>query len=170
VRQTKSNIFSVLGLAIMAMAIPAVQGAQTGGDDAPGPTHATNRLIFRRFPSDPPPCVTGQPLRRPCSGRQSGGNDTHQQGNGGDPVVVVGGTTWPYNPPQNFGDDGPPNPNHNDSPNHNDPPNDNDGPKNTLVQFTPNIAATPEPTYVALTGIAFTGLAIFARKRRRNCN
>jgi hypothetical protein len=157
----KSNIFSVLCLAITAMAIPSIQGAQTGGNDAPGPTHATNRLIFRRFPSDPPPCVTGQnqPLRRPCSGRQNGGNDTHQQGNGGDPVVVVGGTTWPYNPPPKFGDDGPPNPNHNDAP------------TNTLGPLTApgNFEATPEPTYVALTGIAFTGLAIFARKRR-NCN
>jgi hypothetical protein len=78
---------------------------------------------------------------------------------------VVGGTTWPVTP-QNFGNDGPPNPSHSDA------PGNNDAPKNPPVQFAPtdNFAATPEPTYVGLTGIAFAGLAILAMKRRRSIN
>jgi hypothetical protein len=160
-----SNVFNLSLLAILALALPAIGAAQPGDNDTPHPTRASNRAIFRRFPSAPLPCGTSQNhtvQRRPCSSQQSGGNDTHQQGDGGE--LVLGGTTWPFNPSQQSGNDGPPNPNHDDS------PKDNHAPTNTFGPSTPpgNFEPTPEPTYVVLTGIAFTGLALFARKTRRN--
>jgi hypothetical protein len=123
-------------------------------------------ITFRRLPNDPSPCGPKQYhlfINRPCFGRTTPGSDspddnnkpdtsdTHDKGSGG-PVIVLGGS--PYSLDTN-------------EPSGNYPPGSGDDPPAPGGPHLPDhFEPTPEPTYMALTGLVFAGVWTLARRRR----
>jgi hypothetical protein len=125
-------------------------------------------MTLRRLPNDPSLCGPRQShlfVNRPCLAQNTGDNqpDENQSGNnngpdnndnhkGGGPVLVLGGS--PYHVDNNG-------PSGDDHPKHGDYPQVGSDP-----QLCDPPVATPEPTYVGVTGLAFVGIWMLARKRR----
>ncbi len=162
----------VICVALLLAAIPSVYADQTEnaglsapmeqrvGSSRPGIGAGPYRsgISLRRLPDDPAPCGPKQIhlfVNRPCVGKtgvQNNGGGEHDKGNGG-PVIVLGGS------PYNLGDNGPSGDN-DDPHNHNGNPPIPDGPN-----LPGHFAQTPEPGYMAITGLAFAAVWVLARKR-----
>jgi hypothetical protein len=114
-------------------------------------------ITLRRFTNDQSPCGPKHNhlfVNRPCYGRNNADDnkDDDTDKKGGGPVIVLGGS------PYNLNDKGPSGDN---APHSGDNPPPPGGP-----QLPNHFEATPEPTYMALTGLVFAAVFTLARKRR----
>jgi hypothetical protein len=138
------------------------------GLSRPGIGAGPYRSGLRRLPNDPTLCGPRQNhlfVNRPCFARTSDPpEDSHPpdynnkpdnggaHNNGGGPVIVLGGSPYHLD---NHGPSGDGPPNHDDDP---PPPG---GP-----HLPDHLEPTPEPTYMAVTGLAFAAVWMLARKKR----
>ena len=140
------------------------------GLSRPGAGPYRSGIGLRQLTKDPAPCGPKQIhlfVNRPCvpgkggsdpetntdhtSGNQTGSNDSgsNHTGNGGSgPVIVLGGS------PYHLDDNGP----SGDHPNTGDNP-----PPHGDIKLPDHFQATPEPTYIVVTGIAFA--AVWFKRR-----